>query len=236
MVRLESSFLQELHRRCQPMRPKDRLQTEIDVNAKYGLLLPDLSSLPDSSLVDKRGVLSCEIKPKSCILPDTACLCDENKIKAEVARFVMMQHSKLKSGKVHSISAYNPLDLFSLDLDRMRSSILDLLQTPQNNFVLRCFDSEGHSSNITTDACREEVVARCLSVAGPRALSALGELLAVVLADCRVLEEIQRLQALDRFDIENVLWMHRHVSNPALCSEVLSREVALLGGRDGISD
>lgn len=194
LVRLEKSFLQQLHQHCQPHRPANRLHAEIDFDAPHGLLLPDLSDLPLPPGYDKSQILSCEIKPKACVLPDAKHICAEQKIKSEVPRFTMMQFSKLKSGKVNSVSKYDPLDLFSNSRQRMRSAIKDLLQTPQNNFVVRSLGADGQSLNLTNAASRECAIAQCLNVDADTASDTLCELLVSILDDCRVLDEVKKLQ------------------------------------------
>lgn len=223
LVRLRKSFLQELHRHCHLHRPKDRLDTEIDVTGAYGLLLPDLADLPVPRDCDRSNILSCEIKPKSCILPEVSLLRAEHSVKSKVARFTMMQQMKLNKGKISSISLYDPLDLFSNDTRRMRGAIRELLQTPQNNFVLRSIGSNGESLNLTHASNRAATISNTLKVPLEAGESALVDVLVTLLADSQVLADVRQLQALDRFDIENVYWMHAHTSDPRSCSEVRPR-------------
>ena len=48
----------------------------------------------------------------------------------------MHQYLKLEKRKISKISEYCPLDLFSKDKRRMKKSIYDLLQNPQNNLKI----------------------------------------------------------------------------------------------------
>eukprot|EP00960_Hanusia_phi_P053126 761851-Hanusia_phi.AAC.4 len=81
--------------------------------------------------------LGIEIKPKCGFLPDRRLLSAATAIKAEKSRYQMMQHEKLRIGKISSISKYDPLDLFSEDVQQMQKAvetIYNMIQDPQNVF------------------------------------------------------------------------------------------------------
>ncbi|GAX13745.1 inositol-pentakisphosphate 2-kinase [Fistulifera solaris] len=107
-------------------------------------------------------LFSVEIKPKAgyrCFSP----LVDPGRrIKYQVPRFCLMQQLR------GSCSKYNPLDLFSGNIDRMEIAVQELFQCPQNNLRVwrgrEAFDAKGDAVSflkvMTTRVLYEEP---CLS-------------------------------------------------------------------------
>ena len=95
----------------------------MDLTARSGWLLPDLVSVPKELLEGSKVFLGIEIKPKCGTLPDRKLLSAATAIKAQVSRYRMMQYEKLRTGKITSVSSYDPLDLFSGDLLRMQTAV-----------------------------------------------------------------------------------------------------------------
>eukprot|EP00891_Asterochloris_glomerata_P009089 jgi/Astpho2/9089/Aster-x0842 len=106
-----------------------------------GLLMPD-ATLPASPGMPLPGMqwaglaLCAELKPKCGWLPRLEVLPPGHEVKARVPKFQLQQAVKLAKGSVTSRSAYNPLDLFSLDPARMQKALHALLAGPQNNLAL----------------------------------------------------------------------------------------------------
>ncbi|XP_022658672.1 uncharacterized protein LOC111249289 isoform X2 [Varroa destructor] len=61
---------------------------------------------------------------------------EKTRLRSRLCRFHMVQHHKLRQGRIQHISNYCPLDLFSGCPERMKSAILELLHNPQNNLRL----------------------------------------------------------------------------------------------------
>jgi inositol-pentakisphosphate 2-kinase len=213
---VSEEFLEQLHRNCVPLRPSYRQKTSLDTHAALGWLLPDLSYLPEYCEI-AISQASVEIKPKCGTLPRIDCLEAENSIKSKKSRFQMMQFLKLVEGRVVSISKYNPLDLFCGNIERMASALRALFAKPQNNFRLWIDRAECISD---ATELKSQSILNFLSSAFESSdeTSDLSKILATILTDCRVLDEIQRLQELDRFDIESVALIDRHLTNPGTFS------------------
>ena len=81
------------------------------------------------------GSFTVEIKPKCGYIPSSPLIADDS-YKKHVSRFQMMQVTKLNTGDVKEISNYDPLDLFSGDINKVRKAINDLANVPQRNFII----------------------------------------------------------------------------------------------------
>ena len=225
LVPVHATFLEELSKCCRHLRPQHRLETELDLQASLGCLMPDLSYLPVGSEMGLTIDQICvEIKPKSGILPSKDCLSSDTLIKSEVSRFRMMQQLKILEGKVHSASQYDPLDLFSGNRQRMVLSIEALIHEPQNNFRLSINQRDMISSSNRLDNIQMERLASAFG--STVTVSDLSKLLVSILLDCGVLEDIKKLQELDRYDIESVGPMFRHIQNPTSFSASEARRLS----------
>ncbi|KDO31080.1 hypothetical protein SPRG_19601 [Saprolegnia parasitica CBS 223.65] len=124
---------------------------------------------------DAKGAFSVEIKPKFGKVFDAHD--DVHASKRRACRFCMHQQLKLAEGKVDAVSTYCPIMLFARDT--MDDALDELLATPQNN--LRLFPND---LGMDRDHLRE--------------------LLSAVLRRVPVLDDLARMHALDRLDIEGL--------------------------------
>lgn len=161
-----------------------------------------LMLLPDLN----RSQVCIELKPKSSLQPRL------EGIKQEVCRYCMHQHLKLKQNAIQGISQYCPMDLFSKDLERMTKALRALEQTPQNNF--RVFDPKGRA--ISTADVSEEYD--------------LIPLIAHILHQMTILDDLKAMHQLDRIDIENLwqLYLYLHHS-PESCPQQLDLAIQRIG-------
>ncbi|EQC27129.1 hypothetical protein SDRG_15030 [Saprolegnia diclina VS20] len=124
---------------------------------------------------DAAGAFSVEIKPKFGKVFGASD--DVHDSKRLACRFCMHQQLKLAQGKVDAVSTYCPITLFARDT--MDQALDELLATPQNN--LRVFPDR-----LPID--RHD----------------LRQLLSTVLRRVPVLDDLARMHALDRLDIEGL--------------------------------
>lgn len=166
-------------------RPLHRRKRSIRVDIKFCTLLEDLTN----------AVTCIEIKPKCGFLPKKNILKFQKiqktfEIKSQISRYVLHQHLKRKQNKIINISSYDPLDLFSNNLNRIKKAISSLIENPQNN--LRIFIN-GKNTN-PKEILNEYIINK----------------LAIFLHKNKVLNYILKAQKLDRFNIENVAKIYFH--------------------------
>ena len=83
-----------------------------------------------------------EFKPKAGYISYSPFVDPRHRVKFSDCRFRLMQSYK------QSPSMYNPLDFFSGDINRIRQSLQDLIQCPQNNLRIWKYDEETGLSSI----------------------------------------------------------------------------------------
>ena len=139
MVAVGPDFLQDLDLSSFLIRPHHRRHRRIQIHQPMVLLMDNYTSSVPSHIIhqsvrDELNV-TVEIKPKWGALPSLEYLDDRHRhIKARVCRYCMHKEYKLHTKKLHHVSAYCPLDLYSGDVDRMRRALCALMDRPQNNF------------------------------------------------------------------------------------------------------
>uniref|UniRef100_A0A7S0N8B2 Inositol-pentakisphosphate 2-kinase n=1 Tax=Pyramimonas obovata TaxID=1411642 RepID=A0A7S0N8B2_9CHLO len=143
-ISLPDGFLEQLDVEVWPSRPEKRRKTgqHIDYKAKGNLavLQYNVTSLPKMSPVlaadpPKFGTTWCvELKPKWGFLPTSKHI--EHKCKLTTSRFALQQHYKAKKNPSWKISEYDPLQLFSYNLEEVKCCLHALVRTPQNNLRL----------------------------------------------------------------------------------------------------
>jgi inositol-pentakisphosphate 2-kinase len=69
------------------------------------------------------------LQPKCGFIPDFG-----DEVRRAHTRFEMHQHYKKQLGAIRKISKYDPLDLFSKDLMRIRRALDSMTENPQNSF------------------------------------------------------------------------------------------------------
>ncbi|OQR81270.1 hypothetical protein ACHHYP_16601 [Achlya hypogyna] len=145
--------------------------------------------------------LSIELKPKYGRLAAPSDLVHE--AKRTTCRFCMHQHLKVAEGKARHRSAYCPIRLFAPET--MADALSALFTTPQNN--LRLFPS--------TTAWNDAMIR---------------SVLVALLTQVPVLEDLQRMHALDRLDIEGLFQLAQVHARLEQCSqEELADGTASLG-------
>ena len=97
----------------------------VDVNERFGQL-SRVAARAHACFSRMEKVFLVEIKPKSGV----AVTIDGRK---EVSRYQLHQRLKLTRGERKKLSAYDPLDLFSGDKERIRLAVNALFECPQNN-------------------------------------------------------------------------------------------------------
>lgn len=125
IVSLPQSELYELNKTLLSFRPTYRLNNSLF--NEYVAIYTDGCFLLNS--VPCIPTFCVEVKPKQGWIPHadrilTKCI------------FCLNQYKKFKEGSVKEISSYCPLNLFSGDLERMRSAVKALINSPQNNFKI----------------------------------------------------------------------------------------------------
>ncbi len=113
---------------AQPESLQGRVDTDAAILMVDGTLLAGLS---------REGVVCIEMKPKF----GGVVRCDTvpgryRLLKRSVSRYQLHQSLKLEQGLIGRRSAYDPLDLFSNDPNRMRKALEALMDSPQNNLAV----------------------------------------------------------------------------------------------------
>lgn len=206
-VPLKPGFIEELHKHIEPSRPEKRRVHTLDMGLKTGLLMLDNTAIPKGE-----GPSICfELKVKCGFVPDKSPFVTYD-VKKTADRFTMHQALKYAKGKLDTLSAYSPLDLFSYDAQRVRKALDALVTTPQNNF--RMFvdgkmvfpDSKGHGSPEELAQILKEYPA--LAEQGlDGVLSSLTE----ILVKEPLLKRLQIMQAMDDCDIEGVWPVYQEI-------------------------
>ncbi|KAL0030762.1 hypothetical protein WJX77_005374 [Trebouxia sp. C0004] len=136
---------------------------------------------------------------------------------AKVSRFQLQQHLKLAQGKISSISAYDPLDLFSGETVRMHRTLVALIANPQNNLKLfvdgKPVDTLDHTAQLdSTESLVEKAFGLDSDFAEPgNAVTLLADVLKHILLREGVLQKLLSIQALDAHDIEGIYPLYCHM-------------------------
>ncbi|RDD46777.1 Inositol-pentakisphosphate 2-kinase [Trichoplax sp. H2] len=147
LVTVPKDFFGVVEDVCRKQRPDYRLDTNIAMNAT-ATVMPDVCFVRERSRIsevkklgniaqmkDKTIPTFCvEIKPKCGYLPNPASSSEINDIRRRICYFCLLQYTKEKIDRWKNRSQYCPLDLFSLDLDRIKKALSALMYSPQNNF------------------------------------------------------------------------------------------------------
>ncbi|KAI9366337.1 inositol-pentakisphosphate 2-kinase [Pilaira anomala] len=119
-VHTSVEFLQQLAYNVEPHRPTFRTSRQIVVDLPTSFILPDLTQV-----WSKSPTLTFELKPKWGFKPNSSFINDLNSNKKRTTcRFCMHSYLKLIS------QDFCPLDLYSVDLERVRKAVNALLETP----------------------------------------------------------------------------------------------------------
>jgi hypothetical protein len=166
-------FVADLGSLAQPRRSHKRIrESSLCLTSPVGLVHRN-HILPNAIVV--------EIKPKWGFLPD--CPLVQTPVKRSVSKFQLMQRLKLKKGEISSLSAYDPIDLFSKCPEKVERALSALIQNPQGN--LKVFRDCG------------------ASILEPDEIPALVQhFVSESSALCRTMDQLLALQKLDFWDIE----------------------------------
>ncbi|PIK44038.1 putative inositol-pentakisphosphate 2-kinase [Apostichopus japonicus] len=134
LVKLTPEFVRAVNRDCLDIRPKKRLNAHADSDILVAMVMPDACLLSHPVTGNENPTFCVEIKCKQSFLPPYSL--EKSKPNEPVCRFCMLQQLKVKRGSLNHRSKFCPLDIFSGDPGRMRHTLLNLLQTPQNNLKI----------------------------------------------------------------------------------------------------
>eukprot|EP00474_Spongospora_subterranea_P009946 CRZ10404.1 hypothetical protein [Spongospora subterranea] len=96
--------------------------------------------MDNMTVIDAQTLFTAELKPKWGFLPILGQYRTKT-VQSFICRHCLYQSLKHSDGRVSEVSTFCPLDFFSSSRARRKSSLSDMLITPQNNFVV--FDDRG---------------------------------------------------------------------------------------------
>ncbi|EFC38675.1 predicted protein [Naegleria gruberi] len=209
-ISLSREFLREMKSKIDLVRPTQMLEYKLDfdINADCGMLMRDFTyNRKHTQKTNSDDATFCvEFKPKWGMICRSEFIKDENKpLKYETCRFCCQQLTKLKQGLITSFTKFCPTNLFSSEEARVRKAIEDLIQNPQNNMKiyingeLNWFDD----NNIPNRDFKEELISTLTKYHIDNLDTFIKRLIFCIL-DSNIMECVQRMQMLDRFDIEFV--------------------------------
>jgi len=166
------------------------------------LLMPDATLLGGQATSDTVCV---EIKPKfgNILTCDTVPL-HERTLKHTKSRYSLHQTLKLEQGSISSRSAYDPLDLFSNQKERMVRALIALFDNPQNN--LSVFRG-GHRCRLDDVCCLCKSIVQTMlpsDTVTSFAKEPLSIILAEILLQENVLQNILTMQNACQYDVQAV--------------------------------
>ena len=154
------------------VRPKFRLDKEVNHRSKYAVLMRDFCFVSDNGVYanESKNMMNAptycvEIKPKCGTLPVCEGLEEGSypNVKESICKYCLLQWTKVdKEGKYEHRSDYCPLDLFSSDVTRVWYALTCLLKNPQNNFKIfkdgvLVYSGEKTSATIASKHCLSQV-------------------------------------------------------------------------------
>ena len=185
--------------------------------------MPDATLLPG---VAPSSTIAFEIKPKFGHVQQCDTVPNEHrKLKHSLSRYQLHQHVKVQDGIVSEKSRYDPVDLFSGDRDRVRASILNLFESPQNNFVLFI---NGERRNDPDSRISDQVwndVSRILFLDNPTSSECetkqyTSDLLSSILSREHILQNILMAQKMCNFDVQAMEKVAIGLAQPGYQSEL----------------
>ncbi|KAI9291588.1 hypothetical protein K502DRAFT_333071 [Neoconidiobolus thromboides FSU 785] len=201
-------FIKSIDDQIYLSRPQFRRNKRLNWNAKYIFLSQNLLMIYKSIPLRKGNTLGIEIKPKWGFLPTSRYILEQNKIKLTKCRFCLHQEFKLLSGN-KTKSEYCPMDLYSQNIDKIKCSLSQLIQTPQNNLrlfrdgieieVKEAFDLLSLDFNISSEVNIKQFFI-CL--------------ISVILLNDKLLYKLKLAQLkLDKYDIEGIYQLKEKLEN-----------------------
>ena len=157
--------------------------------------------MADGTLLAKRlkeRVVCIEIKPKFGGLVHCATVHGRHShLKKSTSRYQLHQVLKLQQGAIDRVSAYDPLDLFSGDPERMQAALEALMDVPQNNLAL-------FLGGDRVDPVGQTGIEAACAVLGRDTSSHLAATVRDVLVHEGVLDKLLQMQTLCEYDVHAV--------------------------------
>lgn len=230
IILVTNKFLEAIESNILFQRPAWRVDAaRVNINCDSALLISDHSIFPDGILKGDHCI-SVEIKPKCGYLPSSVYIKEQNAVKRSVPRFRMHQYLKLNQGEVPQVSEYNPLDLFSGCIERIKKAVQTLFSTPQNNFRIfsngsLVFGGSGGGEdkcNFMAGEAVENLLEGVIGADHGSRFPIFLQLLAETILKSGVLNRLLEVQMLDSLDIEGVIHAYYDVlSQPCkVCSDL----------------
>ena len=232
-ISLNTTELDQLYQSVDSVRPSKRRVISQDGNhyPMYGSIERNLTLSSEKITVSFELKVKCGLKSYSPFVGfnDVRNGKKDAKMKHEISRYALMQLVKLHEfgkqnetpwGKFERESEYDPSDLCSRDLRRVRNALKNLFHNPQNNLRICLNGRHIYGWNIAS----MDNLSECLSMLSSTGLflSPL-DYLANVLIHENVLERLESLQALDAFiDVEG-------------CEAIFGRLVEICAGQEQIA-
>ena len=194
-------------------------------------LLPPPSSVSRPSLTTEQFTVVCiEIKPKFGYITSCATVRPQDvPLKHTTSRYRLHQQLKLEQGKIEAASAYDPVDLFSGEAERVQKALFAILDHPQNNLTLFINGQrwrEDETKKVESEPCLCKVAAEALFPAAHLISAAendeeieengykmeLARLLRCIFQqETSLLENILAAQCACLYDIEGVYRLYCHL-------------------------
>ncbi|KAF6151612.1 hypothetical protein GIB67_010288 [Kingdonia uniflora] len=101
-----------------------------------GIATSSTKEIVGQLIVNVAQCILVEIKPKCVFLPNSRFIAEANvnAVKRTISHFQMHQAMKLYPREISCASDYDPLDLFSGSIGKIKKAIKELFTTPLNNF------------------------------------------------------------------------------------------------------
>jgi hypothetical protein len=219
--------------------------------------LPPNNTTTNNNNTTKLPCLSMELKPKAGYLAFSPLVHPQHRIKYCKSRFGLLQRlhqqgniqkgwassgstsscstTTTSSSSRHQASDYDPMDLFSNNVDRMKTAVDDLFQCPQNNLKVH-FDTTTLVGLGAVDPdhveylCQEEILPRFFGTAAvkttttttttattttetatSRLQAILSECLVAILQQETILQQMVTLQELDVLDADGAILVYQRL-------------------------
>ena len=201
------------------------------LHINYGILMGNAFCNEQGGCPKTGFKFALEIKPKSGVLPSSSYIeespgCRSGWKKKSKSRYQRHQKLKLKKNKINVASEYDPLDLFSCDLSRVKKALHALIENPQNNFRPFLLDRYNNGQHVKIEAfekyCMENFSAKSTTnINAPEARETIVALVAKVLVEESLLPELRNIQAMDDIDIEGIAKLNLDSFAKFRCSDDL---------------
>ncbi|KAG2382605.1 hypothetical protein C9374_005185 [Naegleria lovaniensis] len=212
-ISVSREFLQEIKEKINPLRSEQMLnyKLDFDIYADSAMLMRDFTFNRNHETSSQQDTtcdytFCVEIKPKWGMICSSEFISSQNKpIKYETCRYCMQQFTKLKQGLILNTSAFCPTNLFSSREERVKKGLYDLIDNPQNNMrlyidgKLEWFDD--NRVVVPSRNFREELN-QILKKHRVENMEEFVQCICYCLIHSNIMETLQRLHRLDRFDIE----------------------------------